>query len=331
MAGETKYCPECGKANPVGMRFCGHCGAALPLPAVVTSPTETVLSSDAPAAANPEIEPTRKLETAIFADAVAPTLELNRLPVASVFDVPLVDVVVPSDPIARERERDRLLSLASVQRMRAQILDARVSLQKAIIVSQGMPGPQVAPVHEMMGDMLASEERWEQAAAAYEQAQILDPARLSAERKFGEMTLRIADEKAMAKLGGMPDSGGTDAITSGSRAKRNPGFAMILSLIGPGFGQFYNGQFIKGCICLGIFVVAMFFITLTPDIRAIHCFLTPTASCRGLTISPVTWFCILASSLAWLFSLIDAPYFASKTEGQPGESGPAIDKTGWEV
>jgi hypothetical protein len=333
MAGETTFCPNCGKANPIGMRFCGHCGAALAAPAETSGPEIPRTSSDT------DIEPTQKLDTtaaspSVSAEIVTPAPAAIPAPATpSILAVPKVKVVVPADPIARERERDRLLSLATVQRMRAQILDARASLQKAIILSEGMPGPQVAPIHEMLGDMLAAEERWEQAAASYEQAQALDPARASAERKFGEMTLRIADEKAMAKLGGMVRSGSGDAITSGSQGKRNPGFAMILSLIVPGFGQFYNGQFIKACVCLGVFVIAMFLITLTPDIKAIRCLLIPgtTTGCRGLTIAPLTWFCILAAAGAWLFSLIDAPIAASKTQDMSIESGPVVDKSGWEV
>jgi hypothetical protein len=310
------------------MRFCGHCGGALAVSAEASRPDTSPASSDS------DKEPTQELETAPRAasEPLVPVPESLPAPVTPpLLTVPKVDVVVPTDPIARERERDRLLSLATVQRMRAQILDSRASLQKALIVSEGMPGPQVAPIHEMLGDMLAAEERWEQAAAAYEQAQILDPARASAERKFGEMTLRIADEKAMAKLGGMAGAGGSDAITSGAQGKRNPGFAMILSLIVPGFGQFYNGQFIKACTCLGIFVIAIFLITMTPEIKALRCLFTPTAGCRGLSVSPFTWFCVLAASGAWLFSLVDAPISASKTQDTSSETGPVVDKSGWEV
>lgn len=330
MAGETTYCPNCGEANPVGMRFCGHCGASLAVPAETPEPEATAIPADS------DREPTQELETAVSggiskADSAIPSATV--IPPAktpSVLAVPEVQVDVPADPIARERERDRLLSLATVQRMRAQILDARASLQKAIIISAGMPGSQVAPIHEMLGDMLAAEERWEQAAESYEKAQVLDPARTSAERKFGEMTLRIADEKAMAKLG-MAGMGNSEVIASGAQGKRNPGFAMILSLIVPGFGQFYNGQFIKACVCLGVFVCAIFFISMTRDINALKCLFTPTAGCRGLTVSPMTWLFLLTAAGAWLFSLVDAPIAASKTQDTSHETGPVVDKTGWEV
>ncbi|MBC8102011.1 MAG: zinc ribbon domain-containing protein [Cytophagales bacterium] len=335
MAAETTNCSNCGQANPAGMRFCGHCGAAL------ASVTQT-LEGAATTTAGSTSDPTLTLETSSAGIAAAEPPSTGSSPSpnpASAAPVPTLaaatlavpTLAVPTDPIARERERDRLLSLASVQRMRAQILDARSTLLQAIVISEGMPGPQVAPIHEMLGDLLAAEERWEQAASAYEQAQLRDPTRASAERKFGEMTLRISDEKAMAALGGgaVP---GTDAITSGSKAKRNPGFAMILSLIGPGFGQFYNGQFVKGCLCLGVFVVAVFFITLTSDGQTLRCvFLPASEGCRGLSVSPVSWVCLLAAVGAWLFSLIDAPVAASKTEDTLGDGGPAIDKSGWEV
>jgi hypothetical protein len=104
---------------------------------------------------------------------------------------------------------------------------------------------------------------------------------------------------------------------------------MILSLIVPGFGQFYNGQFVKACVCLGVLSSRCFLISLTPDIKAIRCLLAPatTSGCRGLTIAPLTWFCMFAAGAAWLFSLVDAPSPPQKPSTCPATPVPVVDKT----
>jgi hypothetical protein len=231
-----------------------------------------------------------------------------------------------------ERERDRLLSLANVQRMRAQIVPARATLQQALQVAQGLPGPQVAPVHELIGDLWAAEERWALAATAYEQAHLLDPARATAERKFGEMTIRVADEKALLALGAGGLSADSFIPTSGRQGRRNPALALLGSLILPGFGQFYNGQLIKGAVCLGLLMVAIVLVTLTPDVASLRCAFQPSHTCHNITISPVTWFSLALTVGVWLYSLIDAPVSASRIAYQESTHGAAvIDKSGWEV
>lgn len=320
---EDVICPNCRTANPAGNRFCGQCGRSLPAPAEESAGAEAPVAE---AAEQPAAEAARPTEPVVRA---APVVAAPLVTAAQ----EVGDVVVPEDPIAKERERDRLLSLASVQRMRAQIVDARKTLQQALIVSAGLPGAQIAPIHEMIGDLMAAEERWDQAADAYEKAHQLDPKRMTAEKKYGEMTLRLADEKAMASLGDAFLKGDGSALSSGARGKRSPGFAMILSLIMPGFGQFYNGQFVKGSICLGIVVLAIFLIAVTSDLNALLCLFAPTRACRGVHVSPLTWLCLAIFVAVWLYGLVDAPMSAARTtdDGVGLSGGPAIDKSGWEV
>ena len=226
------------------------------------------------------------------------------------------------DP-AREVERDRLLTLANVQRMRGQTQEVQKTLEQALALGDGQARTD-APVHEMLGDVLAGEEKWEEAKKAYGTAHALDPDRASAERKFAQMTLRVAEaahERAMADAilrGEMPISGAS-AFGGGQRGKRSPAVAMLLSAAVPGFGQLYNGQLVKGLICLGGFFATLLAISLLPESRPGY-------------VSPVLIFFSLIAGVLWLYSALDAPIAAGKT-GNDGSTpgGPKQDKSGWEV
>ena len=109
-------------------------------------------------------------------------------------------VAAPLSPAARDRERDRLLTLANVQRMRGQTREAGETLDQALAFSDPDAGPGTraadAPIHEMRGDLLAANGEDKKARDAYDAAHKLDPTRASAERKYAQMTLRLADMKA---------------------------------------------------------------------------------------------------------------------------------------
>ena len=245
----------------------------------------------------------------------------------------------PVPDFARERERDRLLTLANVQRMRGQLPEAQETLKKALALGDGQSKAD-APIHEILGDVLASDERWEEAKAAFGAAHALDPERVSAERKFAQMTLRLADaaqERALAEalLRGEIPPGGAGGIGM-PRGKRNPGLAMLLSAFVPGFGQLYNGQMVKGFLCLGIFVVTLLAINLSPDAKLFFGQILPLAAgkipaVRG-EISPFLLMLIFVCGAMWLYAVIDAPIAASKTaSAQAGPAPSGGDKSGWEV
>lgn len=242
----------------------------------------------------------------------------------------------PSDP-ALARERDRLLTLANVQRMRGQLGEARDTLKTAL--AMGDPAAaDAAPVHEMLGDILAADERWDEAKAAFAKAHELAPARASTERKFAQMTLRAADaaaEKAMAEAilrGEMPvaPQGHTPL------GKRAPGMALLLSFVAPGFGQIYNGQLVKGLIFLGIYIVTLLGIAFSPDAslffrQTIPLLFGRVPGDRG-DLSPLLVFLLLVGGITWIYAVLDAPLVASKLgQDAAAPGGPKIDKSGWEV
>ena len=356
-AAGTIFCGNCGAENPAEMRFCGNCGKALvrvAAPVVATSPADgkgEVVKLPVAATGNAALEtppaiPASTLPSAgdgtgmgaTTAVAVpAPTAPTPVTPSAP----PTPTIAIPADPMARERERDRLLTLANVQRMRGQTGDARQTLQNALHMAEGKA---TAPIYELIGDLLAGEEKYTDALAAYDQAHQADIARASAERKFATMTLRIADAKAersiadaMLRGDSIADLITTGALESTGRGKRNAGMAMFLSIIMPGFGQFYNGQIVKGAILVGIFLADLLLIALTPDGEVLTgkmvgiMALSSAGKYVNKPFSPLGVFALIVLAGMWLYAIVDAPFMASKTSAMDEGGKPTVDKTGWEV
>ncbi len=241
--------------------------------------------------------------------------------------------------IERDRERDRLLTLANVHRMRGQLADARETLKKAIALSEAQSAGD-APIHEMLGDILAADEKWDDAKDAYNTAHVLDPARASAERKFAQMTLRAADAKAERALldaqlrGELPPAGAAPI-----HGKRASSLAFLLSALMPGAGQLYNGQTVKGLICLGIYALSLIVVFFSPGgsefLEGIVLFAVPMKGRLPSEPSPLLLTFFLAGVVIWIYAVLDAPMIANKinqgTATPGGSGGSKPDKTGWEV
>jgi hypothetical protein len=113
---------------------------------------------------------------------------------------------------------------------------------------------------------------------------------------------------------------------------------MFFSLV-PGFGQFYNGQLVKGVVILGIVTLAMALIALSGSgsglMRAIALAFNPNAPGNAAPPSPIAWFALLVLVGTWLYSVVDAPFQAGKArEAAPRNPNlPPVpgDKSGWDV
>lgn len=306
----TVACAACGRENPAANRFCGGCGKALP------SPT--------PPAPEPEPEP-----------------EPAPLPIPAPTPPPIPapsPLAAGMDALAREREVQSLLAKANLQRMRAQLLDARRTLEIALEVAHTLPAPAASPVHEMMGDMLAAEERWEQARDAYALALDAEPGRAAAERKLGEMLVRASDEEALRKAGGNPLRGDDliDILRENRAGRRHAGLAMFLSLLGPGFGQLYCGKFVKGAILLAVFAAALLLIAVSPErgdlFQQIAAIFALKPAPRGTSAPPPGLVaCAVVAVGVWVYALVDAPITAGRSGGSvPGRPIPMGDRSDWE-
>jgi len=284
------YCANCGERNPRTNKFCGSCGTVLvtpPSPPPPPSPSPVTSAPLAAAKPAPEVPP----------------------------------IAIPDDPIARERELLRLLTRANVERARALIRDARKTLEQAMVLAPHVSPTAAAPVYEQLGDLLAAEERLEQAKEHYEKAlELSGGTRLSAEKKLGEVTVRLSDQAAMERLGGVlaPSEDLLDVLRTAQSGKRHAGLTMVFSLV-PGLGQFYCGQIVKGGIIVSVFVVALSIVLLLPDRDALFEHLAGAFSMGRMKLTqpapgtPTVIFAVIAFA-AWVYSIADAPFSANRTE-----------------
>jgi|GEM_PF-733851 Uncharacterized protein conserved in bacteria len=307
-------CPLCGKLNPIGNRFCGNCGTKMP-----AAPPPVGAAGGGPALPS---EPTMAMRAADLG-APPPSPPSTTAPAA-----------LPTDPIARERERERLLTLANVQRMRGQTKDAFATLTTVLTLMEGAAPRERAIVHEQMGDLMATQGNWEEAKKAFGEAKDADPSRAAAERKYAEASLRLAEVR-MAASGAMA-GGNLDAAGVVRRTKRNAGTAMLLSFFIPGLGQFANGQAVKGGLCLAVYVLTLLAMNLSPDGQVVYKQILAFTTGRevpgaNVPVSPIFWMLLLLAFAVWVFSLIDAALVAGQMSRDAGDGGPVIDKSGWEV
>jgi tetratricopeptide (TPR) repeat protein len=240
----------------------------------------------------------------------------------------------------QERERERLISQATAFRVKGQITDARLTLQKALEFADTMTPQAQAPLFEQLGDLLQTEDMYDESLAAYARALELDPRRVSADRKHAEAALQKA--RASGKLSVNAALMRGDSVAEllvsgelgGNRGKRNAGMAMFLSMIVPGFGQFYNGEIIKAIILVGAFTISLLVLSLSPEKNVLFKDIVAVFALQGqrasFGISPLTTFFALVCVGTWLYSIVDAPFSAGKS-GEIRSDGPIVDKSGWEV
>ena len=128
---------------------------------------------------------------------------------------------------------------------------------------------------------------------------------------------KTARERALAEAvmrGELPATaaGGFGGHPTG---KPSPVLACLLSAMMPGAGQLYNGQSLKGLICVVILLLVLILVYLVPH--------------PGRQLPPLLSLAILIGTVDWLYAVIDAPLVASKSSGS-GNSNKS-NPSGWEV
>lgn len=199
----------------------------------------------------------------------------------------------------QEREIERLIALANLQRIRGQLAEAEDSARKALDIS-----PNDVTIRELLADILHENGKLEIALSEYRSALDLAPGKESIEKKFAKVTLEIAQrerERALAK----------DILENPHKyaiPERNPALALIFALM-PGCGQFYNRDYFKGSIILGIFMAFIVSVaTLTHTYGNVRDIPTLIQS-----IHPAAIFIGVGALAAYIYGLFDAAFSARKT------------------
>lgn len=335
-------CAKCGKGNPPEMRFCGFCGS--PLAAAYASNGTTDTEAASPPATSPangeDLDRTQDVRKALAAaTAAAVTPPPVAAPALARPKTTTPPPVIPADPAARDVERDRLMTQVNVFRARGQVTDAREILEKALLYAETSPPRERAPMLEELGDLLMLEEQFEAAAEKFQEAGAMDSSRTAlVERKYANARIALSDKEAEKRMGqavlrddSIGDILASDGL-SGRSGRRNAGLAMTLSVVVPGFGQFYNGQFIKGAVLLGTFALSLLIISLSPDKENLFGNLAALFALKQGKIagpSPMIIAIAVVGFAAWLYSLVDAPFYANQTTDTDKPLS-VVDKSGWE-
>ena len=267
---EQPPCTSCGRLFGIGDRFCGSCGG--PRPRVCTAcsavnlPDANFCSQCATKLTSEAVVPAEQITTSeaavepVVSDVNEPVAEPVSVTVAEPQSAEVVAEGFASEKpmlegtalFTAEQEITRQIAQANLQRVRAQYTDARKTLRAVIQTYTNVPSALIAPAHELLGDLDASEQRWETALDHYRRAHAADPKRASSESKVGKMTVQIADEEAMKKLGIS-----ATPVLDIEEAQNQLAVATGISLVLPGAGHLLLKQFTKGVPLLTAFITAV--------------------------------------------------------------------------
>lgn len=215
----------------------------------------------------------------------------------------------PQRDYAAEEEAGRRLTNAHVQLRRGLTTEAETTA-RALLAER----PHDAGAQELLGDVQAARGDFEAACASFQAALRAQPGRASAEAKFAKATLRQAERQRQEKLGVAYAASDTPLTGSGNaEAGKRGGWEVFGSALCPGLGQVANGQYVKGGVLIGVFLLGLGLLTLLPHGHG-----------RGSHFGSGFWLIIAALAADWLYAVADVALASSRA------SVPA-EKDGWQV
>jgi tetratricopeptide (TPR) repeat protein len=193
-------------------------------------------------------------------------------------------------------QAEALMRDAAMLRRREKYGEAEQKCRQALQLA-----PKDAAALEFLGDLLQGVARIDEALAAYKRATEADSRRSSAERKYGDLLMRqqrwnLGDPEAVPK---------------------NALFAVLLSLLLPGLGQFHNEDVGKGVFFLLADAICVFLLAFSPwGFAGEH-------GRHGVSAALVG--CFVFTAVVYLAAVIDANTIAR--QGGPKRGG----SSGWDV
>ena len=209
-----------------------------------------------------------------------------------------------------EEEAGRQLTNAHIQLRRGLSSEAESSTRKILAAR-----PTDAGAWELLGDIEASRGAFEAASAAYQAALSFEPRLVSAEVKFGRVTLRQAEHQRKAKLGVAYASSDASLVklSGGDDGRRNARWSVFGSLLCPGLGQIVSGQLIKGAVLVGIFLVGLGLLAILPHGTGRNYF------------TPSFWIVSAILTADWIYAIADA------AQAAPTKNTSSVEKDGWQI
>ncbi|MCL6624088.1 MAG: tetratricopeptide repeat protein, partial [Fimbriimonadales bacterium] len=147
--------------------------------------------------------------------------------------------------------RDPVEDLAETLSKRAEVLYERGEVESARQLVEKFVGdhPGHPAAMELQADLLRLEGKWEEARDLYASIIKQFPGRINTERKHAQVVLRL-NERELERLASL-DALEWQEMRNPAGLQRHASTSAFLSLLMPGFGQAYNGQWGKA----GVFAI----------------------------------------------------------------------------
>ncbi len=236
------------------------------------------------------------------------------------------------EDIRRRVEIDKLLSRASICRMRGEDRDAEDALREALAIDETR-----IDIRESIADMLYARGDLEAARDEYKTIVESDPKHASAEMKFGKVVLELYEREQQKHLAQEMLENPEGLATT----PKHPLLAFVLSVV-PGLGQIYNGERWKGVSIMGIALFCVVILISDPQgtqnlIRSTCALIAPPQT-PNRAAPHVGSFVVLAASVLgflYLYAIIDAPIVAAKTTKRKDKEPTPVAKDSepneWEI
>jgi len=204
---------------------------------------------------------------------------------------------------------------------RATLLRVRGENEKALEIAYEAVGIDTGnwEAHELLGDLLVSANRPEQALESYRRARELNRSRVALEDKIAKAALRRAARFNAVAL----SQAYLDGTAKSDTVKRNPAYAALFSLLLPGLGQVYNGQLVKGMAMLFAYTVcfALSVLAVLRDVAArppgpqgiLYGPRIDTSTVLSALFTGVAAIWVVLLLALWVYSVVDAAVRASRT------------------
>lgn len=217
---------------------------------------------------------------------------------------------IDPEDIRRKASIDRVLSKANVHRMRGAYLEAEDAYREALSIDESR-----VDVQELVADMIYARGQLDSALAAYKKVLEMEPSRASAETKYAKVALEIGEREYQKRL--------AQEMLENPRKSAPPARSWLLALIAsallPGSGQMYVGEYKKGAIILGAFLLSILVLALDPVstgnlLKWFGALFNPTVSTGNLPIGGITICFVGMMGFLYIYAVIDGPASASKAE-----------------
>ncbi len=186
-----------------------------------------------------------------------------------------------SSTVQETIQSEALLRDASMLRRKEKFKDAEFKTREAINLTPSDPG-----ALELLGDVLQGVGRVDEAMAAYKRAVDSDPKRASAERKYGDL---LMNQQQWSNID-------PEAVPP------NRWLNSILSLMFPGVGQVYNGDWAKAVVFFCVDIICIYLLFYSP-LGIGH---------RGLKPTLATLFPFALTFCNYIVALVDSNITASR-------------------